>query len=283
MNEFPDLAHGRVTVSTVGIVDKIRQLTRDIPEISLAVSLHAPNQAMRSAIVPSARNFPITDLIDALDAHMMAFLHKNKRSRAANDNPQNGDFVPDEYTEEERQKESTRRRAMVEYVMLEGDTSTIEAAHELGKLCEGRQLVVNLIPYNQTDVKDKLRCPPLERLHEFRNIVSSYGTFCTIRRTMGADIDSACGQLITLRKTKKQNEEMGDIEDVASALRATRNTAAGVVVKSQIRTIETDLPSATAPSDRDNEFWILPLTIATSVAATCFLVTTGLYLRQRRR
>ena len=103
---------------------------------------------------------------------------------------------------------------------MEGDTSTIEAAHQLGKLCEGKQLVVNLIPYNKTDVKDKLSCPSEEHMQEFRRIVSSYGSFCSIRqvaffvkfsqpilnilpsdfllarRTMGADIFGACGQLV---------------------------------------------------------------------------------------
>ena len=64
---------------------------------------------------------------------------------------------------------------------MEGDTSTIEAAHELGKLCEGRHLVVNLIPYNKTDVRDKLSCPSEEHMQEFRRIVSSYGSFCSIR------------------------------------------------------------------------------------------------------
>lgn len=67
------------------------------------------------------------------------------------------------------------------WISVEGDTSTIEAAHQLGKLCEGRQLVVNLIPYNKTDVKDKLSCPSEEHMQEFRRIVSSYGSFCSIR------------------------------------------------------------------------------------------------------
>ena len=71
---------------------------------------------------------------------------------------------------------------------MEGETSSIKCAHQLGKLCEGRHLVVNLIPYNQTDVKDKLRCPTNARMQEFRDIVASYGAYCTIRRTMGADI-----------------------------------------------------------------------------------------------
>lgn len=97
-----NLAHGRVTVSTVGLVSQIRKLTKDLPEVSLALSLHAPNQKMRTAIVPTATRFPIEQLIDALDNHMMAYLKKR-----------NGE----KYTEEERIKESTRRRAMIEYVM----------------------------------------------------------------------------------------------------------------------------------------------------------------------
>ncbi|EED91285.1 hypothetical protein THAPSDRAFT_34735, partial [Thalassiosira pseudonana CCMP1335] len=157
-----NLAHNRVTVSTVGVVSRIRDLTRDLPEVNLALSLHAPNQKMREAIVPAAKGTPIESLIEALDAHMMA----------------------------------KKKRAMIEYVMLEGDTSTIEAAHQLGQLCRGRQLVVNLIPYNKTDVRDKLSCPSEEHMQEFRSIVSSYGSFCSIRRTMGADIAGACGQLV---------------------------------------------------------------------------------------
>merc|ERR1712166_1232817 len=75
------------------------------------------------------------------------------------------------YTVEERIKESSRRRAMIEYIMLTGETSSFECAHQLGKLCENRHLLVNLIPYNPTDVKDKLQCPSDEHMLEFRNIV----------------------------------------------------------------------------------------------------------------
>merc|ERR1712008_455312 len=111
------------------------------------------------------------------------------------------------YTTEERIKESSRRRAMIEYVMLKGESSSIKCAHELGKLCENRQLVVNLIPYNATDVEDKLQCPSDEHMLKFRDIVQSYGTFVTIRRTMGADIASACGQLV-----QQKNKERDEIE-----------------------------------------------------------------------
>lgn len=212
-----NLAHGRVTVSTVGLISQIRRLTKELPEVSLALSLHAPNQAARTAIVPTATRYPIEGLIDAVDAHMMAYVEKRRQrkrlehtesgeSATVGDSPANGD-----YTEEERINESSRRRAMIEYVMLEGETSSFECAHQLGKLCENRHMVVNLIPYNATDVKDKLRCPSIEHMMKFREIVQSYGTFCTIRRTMGADIASACGQLV--KKDTDAKKEIGDIED----------------------------------------------------------------------
>ena len=69
---------------------------------------------------------------------------------------------------------------------VNGETSTYECAHQLGKLCENRHIVVNLIPYNSTDVKDKLVCPSEDHVKIFQNIVSTYGVLCFIRRTMGA-------------------------------------------------------------------------------------------------
>jgi adenine C2-methylase RlmN of 23S rRNA A2503 and tRNA A37 len=98
-----NLAQDHVTISTVGLVSQIRKLTKELPEVSLALSLHAPNQAARTAIVPTAARYPIEKLIDALDGHMMAYLERRPGQRG--------------YTEEERVKESTRRRAMIEYIM----------------------------------------------------------------------------------------------------------------------------------------------------------------------
>jgi len=276
-----DLAHGRVTVSTVGIIDKIRKLSKDLPEVCLALSLHAPNQAMRSAIVPTAKHFPVERLVDALDEHMMAYLQRRKQRQAE----RNGTNV-EAYTAEERIKESTRRRAMIEYVMLEGKpTSSFEAAHELGKLCEGRHLVVNLIPYNKTNVKDELSCPSYEHMEEFRRIVASYGTFCTVRRTMGADIDSACGQLVTLDQPRDSGSEatVRDIEDAAT--NPLERTASSTATR-HFATSNDKQPAATGATKEwvlDLDKWIVPLAAATAVAATSFLVSSALFLRQRRR
>lgn len=97
-----NLAHGKITVSTVGVTPRIHALTRDLPEVSLALSLHAPNQKMRTEIVPAAKAYKIEGLIDALDQHMMAYLKKRQGGK---------------YSGEERMQESSKRRAMIEYVM----------------------------------------------------------------------------------------------------------------------------------------------------------------------
>jgi sorting nexin-8 len=101
-----NLAHGRVTVSTVGVTPRMKDLSRDLPEVSLALSLHAPNQAMRSKIVPAAKNYPIEGLIEAMDQHMLVQIYKEPERRPT---LQPGDPPG--------RDSSTRRRAMIEYVM----------------------------------------------------------------------------------------------------------------------------------------------------------------------
>ena len=269
-----NFAHGKVTVSTVGLPAQMRKFTQDLPEVCMALSLHAPNQEMRSAIVPTAQHYPITDLIEALDGHMMAYLRKRMPVDAV-------------FSKEQRIQESSRRRAMIEYVMLEGDTSSLECAHQLGRLCENRHLVVNLIPYNQTDVKDTLHCPSEEHMNEFRRIVSSYGAFCTIRRTMGADIASACGQLITLQK-KEQDAVVRDIEDVGETQSLSSRPASGgsgvVSRNSSFREADDKLADDNNKvKEVDLDRWVAPLAVATAVAASCFVVSSYLFLKQQRR
>eukprot|EP00536_Pseudo-nitzschia_multiseries_P001230 jgi/Psemu1/234404/estExt_Genewise1.C_150090 len=303
-----NLAHGRVTVSTVGLISQIRRLTRELPEVSLALSLHAPNQKDREAIVPTASRYPVKGLIDALDNHMMAYLNQKR----------------------ERENKSKL------YVMLEGASSSFKCAHELGKLCENRHLVVNLIPYNATDVRDKLRCPSDQHMLEFRNIVQSYGAFVTIRRTMGADIASACGQLVQKKNKErderneneaakslaaaaaddddddgrkhKRNEEVGavDIEDVVvgrNDARANKRTHNDNNNDTGVANTAVNESNTTPPrvegarhnesqslllswteslSDDDLDRWSKILTIATTVSAGCFLASSALYLKRRK-
>lgn len=173
-----------------------------------------------------------------------------------------------------------------------GDTTTIEAAHRLGKLCEGRHLVVNLIPYNKTDVKDKLSCPSEEHMREFQRIVSSYGSFCTIRRTMGADIAGACGQLVV--GGEKEEEEyrrrgkLADIEDGPFRVDGSRKPPRTTIValptkrrKEEVAVRETQEEDESKGNGQDR--WVRLLTVATVVAATCFVVSSGLLLLQKRK
>ena len=287
-----NLAYNHVTVSTVGVPSKMKALTRDLPEVNLALSLHAPNQRMREEIVPSARGTPIESLIEALDEHMMAILKQRRRDAG---NPQGSDQdvtsssevkTPDEdeFNEEERVSASKKKRAMIEYVMLTGDTSTIEAAHQLGQLCKGRHLVVNLIPYNKTNVKDKLSCPSEKHMQEFRNIVSSYGSFCTIRRTMGADIAGACGQLV-VEEEEKQKAVL-DIEDYGSIGKTN-----GVVGKKEKRSSAVSrktnhserLGKADNVKAEEEDLLIWKLKLATGIAASLLIVSSTLLLLQKRK
>jgi hypothetical protein len=176
-------------------------------------------------------------------------------------------------------------------IAVAGETSSFECAHQLGKLCENRQLVVNLIPYNTTDVKDKLQCPSDEHMLEFRDIVQSYGSFVTIRRTMGADIASACGQLVQKKKQEDSGPEAIDIEDVVAKKSAAKNaiqvtrsvepvTSRKLEVEELVKsTLSCWLESVTT---EDLEQLERALTIASTVAASWFVVSSLIFLKQRR-
>jgi sorting nexin-8 len=179
----------------------------------------------------------------------------------------------------------------------------LEAAHQLGKLCENRCLIVNLIPYNATDVKDKLQCPSEGQMQAFRDIVASYGSMCTIRRTMGADIASACGQLVQKTEAKETATPVAvDIEDVVadkSANKKTREaskastTSKASDIKGKSRDVVTkDNSSSTKPrklgswleslSTEDLEKWGRAFTIGSAVVASCFIASSLVLVRKKR-
>jgi hypothetical protein len=319
-----NLAHGRVTVSTVGLVSQMRKISQDLPHVNLALSLHAPTQEMRIKIVPSAKRYPIEELVDALDGHMTAYLNSPERrlhvnrqqhgvkEKAVDDNGgghddddmSRDDDAPDNTNVDSNSKEicNTRRRAMIEYIMLVGETSTETSAHELGKLCQDKSFVVNLIPYNATNVKDPLKCPTYDEMQKFRGIVASYGVFCTVRRTMGSDIDSACGQLITLQQQQQQQKQQqhdqgaasatGRVRDIEDASRTCQpRSNAGNDAPTSISQKSTTTTTATTTkanankkddgnNDKDDfDKYIGPLAIATVVVATCFLAS--IFFRRR--
>jgi len=159
-----NLSRNRITVSTVGIIPRMRQLTREAPYVTLALSLHAPTQELRTQIVPSAKTYHLEELMAALDAHV---------------------------------SDSPNRRVLVEYVMLKDVNDSDEVAHQLGKLLKGRRVHLNLIPYNPTDVIEKYQKPASDRISQFHGILinEEYGIFTTIRAEHGSDIAGACGQL----------------------------------------------------------------------------------------
>lgn len=150
----------RITVSTVGLPDRIRQLAAHGKPYNLAVSLHAPNDKLRDEIVP------VNDKI-GLDAVLSA---------------------ADEYFE------TTGRRVTYEYVLLKGINDSLEHAHELAEVLAGRNAHVNLIPMNAVSLLSIGGSSP-QQARQFAAILEQAGTAATIRKRKGADIDAACGQL----------------------------------------------------------------------------------------
>jgi 23S rRNA (adenine2503-C2)-methyltransferase len=155
------LSRRRVTVSTVGIVPMIDRLREECP-VALAVSLHAPNDELRSRIVPINEKYPLAQLLAAC----RRYLERSPR-----------DFVT------------------FEYVMLDGVNDGDVHARALIGLVRDVPCKLNLIPFNPFPNSGFRRSPP-ERIRRFADRVSAAGIVCTIRKTRGEDIDAACGQLV---------------------------------------------------------------------------------------
>jgi 23S rRNA (adenine2503-C2)-methyltransferase len=155
-----DLSRRRVTLSTSGLVPQIYKLAEEC-NVALAVSLHAPNDALRDQLVPINRRHPIAELLDAC-------WHYIER--------QNG------------------RSITFEYVMLDGINDAPEHAQELARLMRGRPAKLNLIPFNAFP-GTQYRRSGAAAIVRFRDILNEHGVIATIRKTRGDDIDAACGQL----------------------------------------------------------------------------------------
>jgi 23S rRNA (adenine2503-C2)-methyltransferase len=159
-----DFAYGlsrrRVTLSTSGVVPQIRRLKDALP-VALAVSLHAPNDELRSRIMPVNDAYPIAELL----AVCREYLEVSPR-----------DFIT------------------FEYVMLEGVNDAPDHAKELARLLKKVPSKVNLIPFNGFPDSGFVRSDPA-RIRRFQQILLDAGFIATIRRTRGEDIDAACGQL----------------------------------------------------------------------------------------
>ncbi len=164
------LSRRRVTVSTSGVVPMIDRLRQDCP-VALAVSLHAPRDALRESLVPLNRKYPIADLLQAC----VRYLESAPR-----------DFIT------------------FEYCMLDGVNDTPEMAHELVRLVAGQgadgppglrvSCKFNLIPFNPFPASGLKRSSP-DRIQAFARVLQDAGLVTTVRKTRGDDIDAACGQL----------------------------------------------------------------------------------------
>lgn len=155
------LSRRRVTVSTSGVVPMIDRLREDCP-VALAVSLHAPRDALRDDLVPLNRKYPISELLDAC----VRYLDKAPR-----------DFIT------------------FEYCMLDGVNDTEDHAQALVALLRDRvPCKLNLIPFNPFPASG-LTCSTREQVRHFAGILQGAGIVTTIRKTRGDDIDAACGQL----------------------------------------------------------------------------------------
>ena len=154
------ISQRNVTVSTCGIVPRIRQLAEEKLQITLALSLHASNQKKRLELMPIARTYDISQVLDACAFYF----------------------------------QETGRRVTFEYSLVEGVNDAPEQALELAHLLAGMHGHVNLIPVNPIKERSYAASRPAS-VHRFQNILEKNGINVTIRRELGADIDGACGQL----------------------------------------------------------------------------------------
>ncbi len=160
-----DLAWGlskrRVTISTAGVVPALKRL-KEVSDASLAVSLHAPDDALRDQLVPLNRKYPIAVLLDACREYIAG---------------------------------ESKRVVTFEYVMLKGINDSAEQARKLARLLDSVPSKVNLIPFNPFS-ESRYRRPPQEVIDRFASILQDKGIVTITRRTRGGDIDAACGQLV---------------------------------------------------------------------------------------
>lgn len=171
-----DFAYGlskrRVTVSTAGVVPAMYQL-RNVSDVALAVSLHAPNDELRNQIVPLNKKYPLRELMTACREYF---------------------------------KDDPRRSITMEYVMLAGVNDKPEHARQLIKILNGVRAKVNLIPFNPFPNTQYQRSD-METILRFRDILMKANLNTTIRRTRGDDIDAACGQLVGQVKDRTRRHE----------------------------------------------------------------------------
>ncbi len=161
-----NIGQRHISISTCGLADKIRILADKKLQITLLISLHAPNDLKRSQIMPVNNKYPIDELIGACDYYI----------------------------------QKTGRRISFEYTLISGVNDTLDEADSLAKLLRGRLCHVNLIPVNQVE-ETGFEKSNKQGINAFRQRLEDRGISATVRREMGSDINAACGQL---RKKKNR-------------------------------------------------------------------------------
>lgn len=165
-----NISQRNVTVSSCGLVPEIRRLADLELSITFALSLHAPNDQARRELMPIANRYSIAEVLDACDYYF----------------------------------EKTGRRITFEYSLVKGQNDGEDNAKELAHLIRGRNCHVNLIPVNPIKERSYERAEN-GAIERFKNILERNQITATVRRSMGRDIDAACGQL--RRKYEEQNNE----------------------------------------------------------------------------
>jgi len=158
-----NLSTRHVTISTSGIEPGIRGMIAMPYKVNLALSLHSADNYIRSQIMPVNNNFPLSMVMKAIDTYTKI----------------------------------TKRRVFYEYIMIKDKTDTVSLAHQLVDLLKRRLAHVNLIPYNRANNQDEFEKSTKESIMKFSEILEQNGITCSIRYTLGDDIDAACGQLAT--------------------------------------------------------------------------------------
>jgi 23S rRNA (adenine2503-C2)-methyltransferase len=193
-----DISRRRVTLSTSGLVPQIYKLAEET-NCALAVSLHAPDDALRDELVPINRKHPIAELLEACWHYI---------------DEQNG------------------RSITFEYVMLDGVNDQLSHARALTRLLRGKPAKLNLIPFNPFP-GTRYRRSPMSVITAFRDELIQRGVLATIRRTRGDDIDAACGQLAG-RVNDRVRVRLGDKLAHAMGPRATGDVAMGDVAMGDV-------------------------------------------------
>lgn len=148
----------KISISSVGVIDGIKKMSREKLQVNLAISLHAPNDALRKELIPSSKNCPLKKLFTVVDNYI----------------------------------EKTGRQVMFEYLLIDNVNDTKNNALELSRLMKKPLYVLNIIPYNETG---KYKASSRERIDFFKNILKKNGVKVNERREYGGNIKAACGQL----------------------------------------------------------------------------------------